>query len=212
MNGRGFPIRPGFASIVPAGMTAVYRYVGPSEHCYCHFRPATGGPLTDIPAMQDLGTRFAVLNERMTVAALSVSFPPERRQAALWEILWSLTESGAFDERKEATARHPAVEMALGIIERGLAERLSVAELAERVGVSYSYLSKLFQQCTGDNVVGYTRRRRWERAEHLLTYSTLPIKSIASAVGVPDLQRFNRLIHRTSGLSPTALRERSKQP
>ena len=130
-------------------MTAVYRYVGPSEHCYCHFRPATDGPLTDIPAMQDLGSRFAILNERMTVAALSVSFMPERRQAALWEILWSLTDAGAYGEREEATVRHPAVEMALGIIERGLAERLSVAELAERVGVWFQLPLQTFPAMHG---------------------------------------------------------------
>ena len=211
LDGRRFPIRPGCAGIVPADTATVYRYVGPSEHCYCHFRPAAGAPTTEVAAMQDLGRRFAALDERLA-AALSYSYPPERRQAAVWEVLWSLTEPRARTDDEGTHHGHPAVERAMDIIERNLARAPSVAELAERVGVSYSYLSKLFRQSTGDSVVGYVLRRRAERGAHLLTYSTLPIKSIAATVGMADLQGFNRLIHRYSGLSPTALRQRSLKP
>jgi methylphosphotriester-DNA--protein-cysteine methyltransferase len=52
----------------------------------------------------------------------------------------------------------------------------------------------------------YIRRRRADRAEHLLRSTTLPIKVIARSVGVPNLQRFNRLMNETKGAGPRIIR------
>jgi transcriptional regulator GlxA family with amidase domain len=92
------------------------------------------------------------------------------------------------------------------IIECALAEPISVEELARSLDVSYGYISRLFRAETGDSVVAYIRRRRADRAEHLLRHSTMSIASIAASVGIPDLQQFNRLIHQTLGSSPRDVR------
>jgi len=42
----------------------------------------------------------------------------------------------------------------------------------------------------------------------LLVYSTLPVKVIASEVGIPDLHLFNKTIRRELGHSPRAIRGR----
>ena len=59
------------------------------------------------------------------------------------------------------------------------------------------------------SVLGYVRSRRSQHAEDLLMSTTLPIKAIARAVGVPDLQQFNRLMRDSKGLCPRAIRERA---
>lgn len=59
---------------------------------------------------------------------------------------------------------------------------------------------------TGQTVIGYVRARRAQRARHLLRRSTLPIKTIAAQVGVPNLGQFNHLMRAQCGQSPRAIR------
>jgi transcriptional regulator GlxA family with amidase domain len=45
-----------------------------------------------------------------------------------------------------------------------------------------------------------------ERARHLLRESTLSIPAVAAAVGIGDLQAFNKTCRRELGASPRAVR------
>ncbi len=91
-------------------------------------------------------------------------------------------------------------------IEAHLATSLSVGDIARVAGVSHNHLTRLFRARTGLTVVGYIRRRRMERARHLLTASTLSVTAVAAAVGIPDLQAFNKVCRRELGESPREVR------
>jgi transcriptional regulator GlxA family with amidase domain len=93
-------------------------------------------------------------------------------------------------------------------IEKHLAEPLAVAEMARVAGVSHNQLTRLFREHVGDTVVGYIAARRMARALHLLQASTLSVTAIAAAVGIPDLQAFNKACRKAFGASPRALRNR----
>lgn len=58
----------------------------------------------------------------------------------------------------------------------------------------------------GVTVVGYVRQRRVAQAMHLLKTSDLTIPDIARQVGAHDLQAFNKLLRRESGMSPRGVR------
>ena len=45
-----------------------------------------------------------------------------------------------------------------------------------------------------------------QRGRHLLQPSTLSVATIAAAVGIPDLQAFNKTCRRELGASPRTLR------
>lgn len=205
LDGRAHQIYPGTASVIPPDTTMVYRYRGLSEHCYCHFRLDDSGRATPVvvPAVLQLGARSADIYRRFSLAALNTAHSVPRCQAIVWDLLWTLSESVV----PKDTERHPAFLTASKLIEQNISQPLHVSEIAKTVGVSYSYLSRLFQAELGTDVIGYIRQRRGQRAEHLLRSSTLSIKSIATSVGIPDLAQFNRLIHRTHGCSPTELRD-----
>jgi AraC family transcriptional regulator len=207
LDGHTHPIHPGSASVVPPGQTMKYHFNGLSEHCFCHFRltDADSADTIGIRAVQPLGSLSQVLYERFVRIALSLPTSSAMQQAFCWDLLWTL--STLDDSREES--RHPSLQKAITLIERHFSEPISVADLAQASGVSYSYLSRLFQAELGIDVVGYIRQRRSRHAEHLLRSSTLPIKAIAASVGLPDLTQFNRLIRRTCGCSPTEVRQRN---
>ena len=207
LDGHTHPIHPGSASVVPPGLTMKYSFKGQSEHCFCHFRfPKTDGeePIA-IPYVQNLGPLAQHLYDRFLRIALRRPTSAAMPQAFCWDLLWTL--SAVNDSEEES--RHPALRIAIDLIERHFSGTISVSGLAQASGVSYSYLSRLFQAELGIDVVGYIRQRRSQHAEHLLRCSTLPIKTIAASVGLPDLTQFNRLIHRTYGCSPTEIRRKN---
>lgn len=196
------PIHPGYIGITPVGMPVEYRYVGLSVHIYAHFR-VFDGPTQTIRAMQDGGMAYDGLYARMKEIVHGPE-DPARMAAKVWDVLWDITRLP--EAASGEPQLHPAVRKAVAAIDRDMAAPISVADLAQEAEVSYGYLSRLFQEAYGDTVVGFIRRRRVRRAIHLLERSTLPIKLVATSVGIPDLQHFNKAVRAETGKSPRAIR------
>jgi AraC family transcriptional regulator len=201
-----FDIRPGCLGLTPPGRTMETRYFGISVHIYVHFRALEVEPIRQVLAMQDLGDRYDLVYSRLYELVGSFADEPVRANARLWDLLWDLssTHAGSVGD----TTIHPAVKKATDLISRNLSASISVEDLAQEVGVSYSYLARLFQEVYGETVVGYLRNRRLERARHLLERSTLPIKAIAASVGIPDLQHFNKAMRARFGVGPRGIRDK----
>ncbi len=210
LDGVPFEIHPGSASIVPPGTRTVYRYSGTSEHVYFHFRLSDGEPTVELPMVVDLGDSYAAMDERARRAVGRSTHDTAYPRAALWALLCELAEGEQQGASVCPATCHPIVETAVNHIEQRLAGPLTVARLCEEVGVSYGYLGRLFKIWLGCSVLGHVRARRAEHAEHLIVSTTLPIKVVARAVGVPDLQQFNRRMRQVKGASPRAIRARSR--
>ncbi|GGU54534.1 AraC family transcriptional regulator [Lentzea flava] len=191
-------IAPGRASLIPPGAEVRYRYRGRSEHLYAHLRLDGTAERQVAQVMQDVGPSRPLITGLMRGALAAA---PARAAAHLWTVLWQLTDAGP-------AGRDVAdpVAVAAAHIEANLATSLSVAEVAKVAGVSHNHLTRLFRARTGSTVVAYIRRRRVERARHLLTASTLSVSAVAAAVGIPDLQAFNKVCRRELGQSPRAVR------
>ncbi|HLO98823.1 MAG TPA: AraC family transcriptional regulator [Fimbriimonas sp.] len=202
LDGVPCQIRPGWASLVPPGTRMTYKYSGSSEHVYFHFKPIIGSHTYEVPMVFDLRERYQEFNSRARSAVELGGRLSGLASAHLWSLLWDSTIPEGDHSRSKSAYGHPAVEMATRHIEQRLGTRLSVAELCKEVGVSYGYLTRLFTAHVGVSVSDYVRKRRADEAEHLLRSTTLPIKVIARTVGLPDLQRFNRLMHTAKGMSP----------
>lgn len=194
-------IAPGRASLIPPGTAVRYRYRGRSEHLYAHLRLDGTTERRAAPVMQEAGSNRPLLTGLMRGALAAA---PARAAAHLWTVLWQLTDAGPAG-REVADP----VAVAAAHIEAHLATPLAVADVAKVAGVSHNHLTRLFRARTGSTVVAYIRRRRVERARHLLTASTLSVTAVAAAVGIPDLQAFNKVCRRELGESPRALRRSS---
>ncbi|MFF0163979.1 helix-turn-helix domain-containing protein [Streptomyces sp. NPDC005263] len=199
-------IRPGYVSLVPPDTEAHFHYDStPCEHLYAHFRLPGEGERHRVPVIQDAGADAAALSAmlRQTVAAGTQS--PARAAAELWTALWRTTGLPGTSGNRQGS-RHPALRTAMAHIEEHLAAPLDVPDIARAAGISHTQLTRLFRKDTGLTVIGYIRRRRMQRARHLLIASTLAIPAIAATVGIPDLQAFNKTCRRELGSSPRAIR------
>ncbi|MBM7788141.1 AraC family transcriptional regulator [Tenggerimyces flavus] len=203
VDGTPYPIRPGHVSLVPPGAVVQYRYQGRSQHLYAHLRLGRTGEPRSLPIMQDAGAETPILSALLLSAIAAWSSAPRRTESDVWAALWRVASLAA-PSRSERP--HAAVAAAVAYIESHLAGPLAVPDIAAAAGVSHNHLTRLFRAETGDTIVAHVRRRRMERARHLLRESTLPIASIATAVGIGDLQAFNKTCRRELGTSPRALR------
>lgn len=204
VDGVTHAIRPGRVSLVPPGAVVQFRYRGRSEHLYAHLelRPI-GEPLT-VPVMQDAGAETRMISDLLQQAVAVHPRSPARAASEVWAALWRVAELAA--PVGAAAQPHAATAAAIAHIEAHLAEPLTVPGVAAAAGVSHNHLIRLIRAATGDTVVAYIRRRRMERARHLLRESTLSIPAVAASVGMGDLQAFNKACRRELGASPRAIR------
>ncbi|MEU6086779.1 AraC family transcriptional regulator [Streptomyces sp. NPDC047085] len=197
------PIRPGHVSLVPPNTEVHFHYRGRSEHFYVHLRLHDGGTARVVPVMQDAAAESTRLADLLRHAVTAMPTSPPRASAEVWTALWRIAELPRGDG---AGRRHPFVAAAQAYVEEHLADPLSVPDVARAVGISHTHLTRVFRAETGLTVVSYIRHRRLQRARHLLLSSTLSITAIAAAVGIADLQAFNKACRRELGASPRDVR------
>lgn len=106
---------------------------------------------------------------------------------------------------------NPLIQKACGYIEENISKDISLDQLAEYLGVSTFYLSKLFKEETGDNYISYVTELRLAKAKKLLQDDSLIIKEVTSLVGYNDQNYFSKLFKNKYGLSPTEYRETLKK-
>ncbi|MGA8116211.1 MAG: AraC family transcriptional regulator [Actinocatenispora sp.] len=200
VDGVEYPIRPGSVSLVPPGAQARFRYEGRSEHRYVHLRMGEVGAAHAVPLMQDAGAETPILSNLLEQAIAAWPSTPAQAVAEVWTVLWRLVRLTG------GMRPHQAVGTAIAYIEAHLAGPLTVPEVARAAGISHNHLIRLFHAATGDTVVAYIRRRRLDRARHLLRHSTLPIATVAASVGIGDLQAFNKACRHELGAAPRAIR------
>lgn len=98
------------------------------------------------------------------------------------------------------------LERALKLIDEGALIDGTVTGLAERLGISNRYLTKLFQQKLGTSPKQYGLYQQLLFAKSLLQQTSLPISDIAFAAGFGSVRRFNDSFAQTLQLTPSAIR------
>lgn len=84
---------------------------------------------------------------------------------------------------------------------------LSQNIVAEEIGISPAYLSRLFKQEIGTSFPNYINNVRLEQAKQLLISTQLPVKDIAYQTGFNSLQNFFRAFKKNIGISPGEYRK-----
>lgn len=94
------------------------------------------------------------------------------------------------------------IEQAKILVEEHFREALSLGEVANRIGVSQSYLSRIFRQESGVTFVDYLNGQRMEEAKKLLRCTDKTIAEICYEVGYSDIHYFYSLFKKREGCTP----------
>ncbi len=84
---------------------------------------------------------------------------------------------------------------------------ISVELLAEKVGLSPSYLSSIFKKETGENLSKFMKNYRMERAEELLVNTNKKVINICEEVGYTNVSYFCQNFKEYYGVSPERFRQ-----
>ena len=93
-------------------------------------------------------------------------------------------------------------------ISRHYREKIYLEEIAEQLGISPSYLSRLFRKDTGISLQDYIVRIRVERAANLLRYSDRSLSDIAHYVNFPSQSYLGKMFLREMHMTPKEYRDR----
>ena len=90
-------------------------------------------------------------------------------------------------------------------IEEHMADPLTVREVAGELGLSVSYLHKLFARC-GTSFSAYLTDCRLQRAQRMLREGDEKIYAVAAACGYQDTRYFSKIFQKHMGVKPTEYR------
>ncbi len=114
--------------------------------------------------------------------------------------------TGLTEEPAEETSSASCVAKATRFIEQNYYIDIDVQTLCEFVNYSRSYLSRIFRQETGLTIPEYTNKIRMENAMELLRDTDLPLREIATSVGINDTFYFSKLFKKYTNKTPRAYR------
>jgi two-component system response regulator YesN len=92
-------------------------------------------------------------------------------------------------------------------VDANYAEDISLSSLSKKFHVVDSYLSKMFKDVVGENLMLYISRVRIRRATELIRQGNMRLTEIADLVGYGDYAYFNRVFRKITGMGPREYRE-----
>jgi AraC family transcriptional regulator len=99
------------------------------------------------------------------------------------------------------------LKQAKDLLHARFTENLTLADIAQYVGIHPVHLSQTFHRTYQCTVGDYVRKLRIEYACHELATSNKPIVDIALAAGFCDQSHFTRSFKRAIGAAPSQYRE-----
>jgi len=208
VRGLPFSIVPGSLTLIPPGTPIIYRYNAKRHrHFYVHFKvDHVRHSRLRLPLCQHLPYAMDELLDRLQNIQRIRTHNQFHAEISFWSLLLDVAESAAL--HAESTSKEDALlNRADEIIDRGFPEKINAAGLAKVLGFSMAHINRRIKARHGLTTVQLLRKRRLQRAYHLLIHSTMPIKSAAAECGMSDLQQFNKLMRREYGKSPRILRK-----
>lgn len=153
---------------------------------------------------------YTVLSENNITAAQLL-----RDQERPEQVLRSVDDTADYLDRlverscaylEDLAQQNTLIERVKEYIEAHLAEDISRDELAGVVYLNPNYLSRLFHQETGKQLVDYITQRRIERVKYLLRTTELSVTEAAGEMGYTNMPYFSRVFKKKVGCTPVEYR------
>ncbi len=112
--------------------------------------------------------------------------------------------------RQRAFQYHDRLARVRDFCESHLAEKITLAKVAEIAGLEYTYFSSYFHSTVGVRFGDWLRYQRVLKAKELIRETSLPISQIAAQCGFNNLRTFQRAFRRMTDMTPRQFRREVK--
>lgn len=176
--------------------------------------------LDDLRAMaiyQQLGSQLGVLISRMGLESqqcvelemnrlydIRSHRSPRAAAEYLRQVIKRLTQ---LRRRTVADSMEAVVARVERYIQENLAGDTSLTRLADYARLNASYLSRIYKQVRGRNLMDYISQTKMDCARQLLASSDKRLSDIGSALGFPNPSYFSYFFKRLEGITPREYRE-----
>lgn len=109
------------------------------------------------------------------------------------------------------TKHRNLMDEAMRYIQKNYRKPLTLEKVAEFIGYSPSYFSKVFKQETGTTFRNYLNQLRIEKSKSLLLSSSASISEICSTVAFEDQSYFCKVFKKFVGVTPDRYRKRERR-
>lgn len=130
-----------------------------------------------------------------------------RRELAMNALEEIILRCDHFNPRSEYSRLDARIRVAVDYISSHFAQPMTVAQVAERCGLSASRFAHLFKAQTGETPQRYLETQRLNRARQLLEFTQAPIRQIAAEVGFENPFYFTLRFKQHHGASPRTWRQ-----
>ena len=121
------------------------------------------------------------------------------------EMVMDYTEKMRKYFRSDTNSKH--INACKEYIYSHIKERITIEDLADELGVSASYLSRLFKKETGESVSAYIRKQKIEMAKNMLRYSDYSMIEIANRLAFSSQSHFIQQFREVVGMTPKKYRD-----
>lgn len=113
-------------------------------------------------------------------------------------------------QRMEQSKGPGYIDQCRDYINKHYREKIYLDDIADTLGISSAYLSKIFARETGMRIQDYIVTVRVEHAANLLVYSEESISHIGEYVNFPTQSYFGKVFKKLKGLTPKEYRDKYK--
>lgn len=121
------------------------------------------------------------------------------------EMVMDYTEKMRKYSRSDTNSKH--INVCKEYIYSHIKERITIEDLADKLGVSSGYLSRLFKKETGVSVSAYIRRQKIDMAKNLLRFSDSSMIEIANRLSFSSQSHFIQQFREVVGMTPKKYRD-----
>ena len=134
-----------------------------------------------------------------------VELKKEREDAHFYFIMGgdSLAQFEQWYHPEKIVKSNQIVSKAIQLVKQRFQENITLDIVAEELGVSSFYLSKLFHKHTGMNFTEYLTQKRIAQAKRMLENGEMNIKEIAYATGFNSQSYFSKIFKKYVGIAPS---------
>lgn len=109
--------------------------------------------------------------------------------------------------RSKETSYKRDVNKIIQFIDKNIDKKITLEMVACSINLNESYLSRIFKNETGKNLMYFINEVKMKKAKELLKESDNLVKEVANSVGINDQFYFNRVFRKFYGVSPSKFKK-----